>query len=194
MDQTAKPALLVNEQVLVGNASATGVMDNGGDVIAAGAFDTCLGKFLRNGFISLAHDWDRLPIAYPRFATEKDGFLRIAAEFHSTDEAQSARTIVLERIKQGLSVALSIGFHALVVDSYSSGRELLRSNKSIAGLDFKSIARWNRACRLIRVIDDLYEVSIVAVPMNPKTFVTHAKARIQRTGNDLNRSYVGGNE
>src|SRR5580704_13480005 len=95
-----------------GIANVIGVIDRGGDVVAAGAFDSALAGFLMKGFISLSHDWDALPIAMPDAAEERDGGLWVSGTFHSTRSAQAARAVIRERVEHGLQVGLSIGFRA----------------------------------------------------------------------------------
>jgi HK97 family phage prohead protease len=93
-----------------GYASVFGELDSGGDIVERGAFADTLPDFLRDGFISLGHDWDGLPIGTIRDAHEDSRGLFISTEYHSTSDAQEARRIAQERIARGKSVALSIGY------------------------------------------------------------------------------------
>lgn len=115
-----------------------------------GAFTAHLADFLKDGFIAIGHDWSGLPIATPVEAREDDHGLFVKAAFHSTPEAQQARTVVRERIERGKSVKLSIGYEVLDDDYTQEGR-LLKDIK-------------------------LYEWSIVTVPANDRASVTFAKA------------------
>src|ERR1017187_4617262 len=163
-----------------GIANVIGVMDRGGDVIAPGAFIDALAGFLDKGFIGLSHDWDALPIGMPDTAEERAGGLWVSGTFHSTRAAQAARVVVRERLEKGLQVELSIGFRADPADcvGFRSGADLLGYGRreGLAGLDEVGIADWRAPCRLVHRVAELFEVSIVAVPMNPESQVTQVKS------------------
>lgn len=171
----------VEENCFTGDANGLGIMDRGGDVIAPGAFSPAIPGFLKNGFIAVGHAWNGLPVAMPTAGKEEGGFLKISAAFHSTDEAQAARTVVKERLDAGKAVGLSVGF---LPDRekcawFESGEALYKfceENKITDGLDAKSIRAWKDYCRLISGVKELFEVSIVTVPMNQKSRVTAAKS------------------
>lgn len=114
-----------------------------------GAFAGHLADFLKDGFISIGHDWNALPIGTPTEAYEDDIGLYLAQDFHSTPMAQAARTVASERISRGKSVKLSIGYEVLA-DEYTDEGRLLKEIK-------------------------LYEVSLVTVPANPLASVTGVK-------------------
>jgi HK97 family phage prohead protease len=163
-----------------GIANVLGVMDRGGDVVAKGAFENALEPFLSKGFIGLSHDWDALPIAMPEAAEERQGGLWISGTFHSTKAAQAARQVITERLERGLQVGLSIGFRADPTDclGFRSGADLLTyaRRQGLTGLDEPGIANWRAPCRLVLKVAELFEVSIVAVPMNPGSQVIAAKS------------------
>lgn len=126
--------------------------DRGCDRIERGAFSEALAGFLSHGFIPLGHDWSGEPVAMPVRAYEDDRGLVVEAAFHSTPKGQAARTLVKERMEKGLSVGLSIGFR---LDP--------RDTEEKAGV------------RIIKRVAELFEVSIVSVPMNPKALAVSAK-------------------
>jgi len=137
-----------------GNGTLTGYAstwekDRIGDIVLPGAFKDTIASWLRDGFIALSHDWNRLPIATPIEAREDATGLLITAEFHSTSEAQDARRVIQERIDRGKSVKMSIGYQVLQ-DEYTNRGRLLKKL-------------------------DLYEVSIVTVPANMGAQVLAAK-------------------
>lgn len=138
----------------VGYAS-TWTKDRQGDRIERGAFMDAIPSFLTAGFIPVGHDWMDEPVAMPLECSEDEYGLKIRAQFHSTEKAQSARTMVRERLANNLSVGLSIGF-AL----YKDGTEIVDNGET----------------RLIKRIPELYEVSIVTVPANPRALVSGAKS------------------
>ena len=172
----------VSDGRLRGVAAAIGNMDRGGDVIFPGAFQACLEGFLATGFVPLAHRWDELPIAMPVKAQERGRELFTEAVFHSTGPAQDARTVCMERIALGLPVGLSIGFSLEEGDSkgFRSGADLLdfaesRDEAMTELFDGPGIREWKGACRGIMNISELFEYSIVPVPMNPLAVAIEAK-------------------
>lgn len=144
-------------------AAAFNNVDRQGEAIAPGAF-TNLPEFVKSGWIALNHEWDDLPLATVESA-EQDGYgLKLTCRWHSTDDAQAARTVVKERMERGKAVKCSIGF---------------RTTRD----------RWeDRDGRRVRVLEEieLYEASIVNLPANPLAEVTAAKSM-----DLLSEAYVG---
>lgn len=134
----------------LGYASLFGVLDRQGDIVARGAFAATLEQFKETGFITVAHDWDALPVATVRDCYEDEKGLFIDCEFHSSDEAQAARTYMRERINRKKSCGLSIGYW--VRDSLNTPE----------GHVLKAI--------------ELAEVSLVTVPACPPAGVARVKA------------------
>lgn len=134
---------------LTGYASTFGNWDSVRERPVKGAFAPHLAAFLKDGFIAVGHDWAALPVATPTEATEDDHGLLLKADFHSTQDAQAARTVTNERLARGKSVKLSIGYEVLQDEYVDEGR-LLKEIK-------------------------LYEVSLVTVPANPMAGVTASK-------------------
>ena len=124
-----------------GYGSVFGNEDAGGDIVMPGAFAKAIPAFLKDGFISWSHDWS-MPIAMPTEAREDRRGLFLAGRFHSTPDAQTARTIAGERVEAGLRTGLSIGY----------GVE-----------DFALDAKGRRQ---LKVVNPLFEVGFVMVPMN----------------------------
>lgn len=135
-----------------GYASTFANFDRVNERPVRGAFAKHLPTFLRDGFIGSDHVWGfTKSIATIADAHEDDHGLLIArAEFHTTADAQAARTIAQERQARGKSVSLSIGYRVLA-DEYEEG-----------------------GGRLLKEIE-LYEVSLVTVPANPLAIVTTTK-------------------
>lgn len=105
--------------------------------------------FLKDGFGALNHEWGSLPIATISTAREDDRGLYVEGQFHSTPDAQAARTVVRERLERGKSVGMSIGY-------------------KVADDEFKDGARHLKEV-------DLYEVSLVSVPANPEAQLVDIK-------------------
>lgn len=144
-----KAASLDDAGELRGYGNVTGNLDRGADIVAPGAYKN-LDEFIRDGFGAVGHDW-RESVATIEEAYEDDRGLFVRMKFHSTDDAQRCRTIVMERLERGKSVGLSIGFRIM------PGGYTVEDN-----------------VRTLTAIE-VYEVSIVTVPMNPAALVTSAK-------------------
>jgi len=136
---------------LSGYANVHSVVDDGGDRVLPGAFSKdVLGRFLKEGAVTWAHDWKEI-VAMPTVAFEDDRGLFLEAEFHGTPRAQEARRIVSERIKSGRpGFGLSIGYEVDRVRPAAHGRDIL---------SFKR----------------LFEVALTLVPMNALSTVTGVK-------------------
>jgi HK97 family phage prohead protease len=132
-----------------GYASTFANFDRVGERPTKGAFAPHLADFLRDGFVSVGHDWT-VQVATVTKALEDDIGLYVEGEFHTTPFAQQTRTIVQERLERGKSVKLSIGYEVLLAEDTDEGR-LLKDVK-------------------------LYEFSFVSVPANPLAIVTGAKS------------------
>jgi hypothetical protein len=145
-----KAAAVADTGTFAGYASFFGFLDRQGEIVDQGAFTRCLPTFRKAGLITWAHDTTR-PVSTIVSAVEDQFGLFITAKFHSTPDAQNARTIVLERLAAGADVGLSIGY-GTVKDRY------VGSTKHLADLE-------------------LYEVGIVMVPANTLATVTSAKGR-----------------
>src|SRR5687767_9648233 len=65
-----------------GYPSVMGNVDDGGDVIAPGAFKSAIDAFLTEGIVPVGHDWLSLPVAIPMSAREEGNKLHAEAEFH----------------------------------------------------------------------------------------------------------------
>lgn len=141
-----------------GYVSVFGNEDSYGDIIEPGAFKDGLADFIRDGFTPVGHDWEDLPVATIAEAYEDEYGLFMRCEFHSTQAAQDARTVVRERLARGKTVGLSIGYEVL---EYA----LIKSEDP---------NQWRMKRRLLKI--KLYEGSIVTVPANALAGVTDAKS------------------
>jgi phage head maturation protease len=165
-------------------ASTVGNPDRDGDVIFPGAFAAVAQAFVADGFVTVGHDWDELPIAMPTLCEERGADLVCEAEFHSTPEAQAARTVCIERLRAGKKVSLSIGFLPDISEGvrlFGSGRELLdfaaHSGCDMRLFDRQALASYG-PCRAILRIAELFEFSIVSVGMNSRARATSVKSAV----------------
>lgn len=134
-----------------GYAATFGNKDRQGDVIMPGAFKDGIETFKRDGFIAVGHDHGALPVAMPSVVREDSKGLYLEADFHSTPEAQAARTVAQERIAAGKSVSFSIGYAVP-----EGGAEHTKGARRLHKLD-------------------TYEVSLVNIPANPLALVAGVK-------------------
>jgi len=95
-----------------GYASFFGVVDRQGEIVDPGAFTRTLPAFRKAGLITWSHDIAR-PVATVYTAREDEVGLLVTGRFHSTPDAQNARTIVTERLAAGATVGLSIGYQVV---------------------------------------------------------------------------------
>lgn len=163
-----------------GRAAGIGNMDRGGDVIAPGAFKDCRKEFIKSGEILIGHDWSgKSGVATIDKCEEVDDALEIECEFYSTEDAQTARQKLIERTQRKKTTGLSIGFsvHPDEVLYFETGEELASyCRKEGIKIDQASAKAWKRWCRLILSVKELFETSIVAVPMNPRAYTLDAKS------------------
>lgn len=153
-DEVAVEAANAGPGSFQGYGSVFNSVDRVGDRIIPGAYAETLSKFVSDGFIGWGHDWND-PVATVDRAEERTKGLWLKATFHTHPEAQRARGIVRERMDRGKSMGLSIGYQPL---------------------EWKWVkdegAEWET--REITKID-LYEVSLVTVPAEPKARVALVK-------------------
>jgi HK97 family phage prohead protease len=127
-----------------------------------GAFLKHLPAFLTDGFIAIGHDHYSLPIGIPTKAGEDDTGLWIEMDFHSTEEAQKARTVLQERLKAGKSVATSMGYVTHADEFVDIEEKSLKDEGITKG-------------RLLTEIE-LVEGSFVNIPANPMAVLTGVKS------------------
>jgi Escherichia/Staphylococcus phage prohead protease len=142
-----------------GYASTFGNVDSGKDIVVRGAYQKAIPAFLRDGFISWSHDWGN-PIAMPTEAREDEKGLFLAGQFHSTPAAQEARTIANERAASGKRTGLSIGY------------------------DVEEFEIDKKGNRLLKVINPLFEVGFVMVPMNRDSNLSAVKGDLSPDSGD----------
>ena len=131
-----------------GYASVFGNFDRVNEAVVKDAFKN-IESFTEEGFGAIGHDWNGLPIATIAYAKQDEVGLYIKADFHSTPEAQNARTVIQERLARGKSVGLSIGYEVNDSEYVPEGR-------------------------LLKALT-LFEVSVVTIPANPLAGVNTAK-------------------
>ena len=131
-------------------------IDSGGDVILPGAFAKTIKENLSASRIKLVGGHDTYGgtdgiIGVITHAVEDSKGLRITAQFSSTARAQDVRT----KVKEGVLDALSIGYFSTKDRQLDTYRELQELK--------------------------LFEISVVAWPMNDKSRISEAKSDTEVT-------------
>jgi HK97 family phage prohead protease len=132
--------------------AASWTLDRTNEMIERGAFSN-LAEFVQDGFLALGHDAKALPIGTISEATQDSVGLLVKGVFHSTPEAQAARTVMKERMGRGKAVKASIGF-VTTKDAMVTER--------------------GKSYRLLKEIT-LYEISYVNIPANPAAVAVSVK-------------------
>jgi HK97 family phage prohead protease len=127
-----------------------GNVDKANELIVKGAFTPYLEDFKRSGWIDWNHSWESTVATITDAAEDEIGLL-VTGNFHSTEEAQKARTIIVERIAAGMQVCCSIGYQVIEEEYRKDGTRMLKSLR-------------------------LYEGSFVLNPANPLASVVSAKS------------------
>lgn len=175
---------VLQDNYLKGRAAVLGNLDLGNDVFFPGAFSSkVLKDFLSSGFVTTGHDWTAMPVAMPKLAKEDGNQLYTEAIFHNTPRAQEARTVAMERLQNGLTMGLSVGFipdYAKGVQIFPDGESMLawakENDYAMSFFDTKGIAACKSQCRAITKVAELMEYSIVPAPMNPAAGASDVKS------------------
>ncbi len=130
-------------------------VDRGGDCIEPGAFKN-VEDFARSGWMGINHCMDSPPIGFPISVVQDSKGLLCKFQFHSTQAAQEARSIILDRMNASKSVAGSIGY------------KVRPGGSRIEYKDGKSV-------RMLTDVD-IFEASWVNLPMNPRAEALSAKS------------------
>lgn len=138
-----------------GHASVFGNEDLGGDVVLPGAFARTLARHKSEGTTPAMfwmHDQTRIPGKWLDMHEDESG-LMTKGELAPTDLGKEVHTLLTMEAVRGLS----IGYLPKEVEYGSDGVRLLKEV-------------------------ELLEVSIVAIPMNPRAQIAHVKARLSERG------------
>lgn len=138
-----------------GHGAVFGNVDLGGDVLLPGAFTRTLAKHKAEGTFPAMfwmHDQTRIPGKWLDIAEDDTG-LPVKGELALTDLGKEVHTL----LKMDAVGGLSIGYMPTEVEYAEDGVRLLKEV-------------------------ELFEVSIVAIPMNPKAQIAHVKSRLSARG------------
>lgn len=166
----------LTENRIAGLAAAYGNVDRTGDVLLPGCMAGALASFLAAGFIADTHAWEMSDvIAMPISAEERPEGLYCVAEFHSDDDSQAIRRKCMERLERGLAVGLSIGFSVGEAEMFDSGASASAWALGAGHKMAEGVGEYSQPVRVIKSVRELYEWSIVPVPMNPAAVATITK-------------------
>lgn len=143
----------VNDNGTIEGYGATWDLDQGGDIIKRGAFSKTINERVAAGKVKLldSHRWDATStLGKILSAEEDDKGLYITAQFASTQDAQDMRT----KVAEGMLDSFSIGYVPIKASYGEENGEPVRYIEEIK----------------------LYEVSIVAFPMNEAATVSAVKS------------------
>jgi|SRR6185312_4278072 len=155
-----------------GLASAYNVLDRAGDIVPPGAFTKALPGFMKDGVICWNHDWSE-PVGRPLDVKDLPEGLELTATISDTARGRDARTL----LKDGVVKKLSIGYDVEEADDLTP--DLLKSflgDEAFAALSGKMLNRALYWGQLLKVINPLYEVSLVSIPANNSCDITAVKA------------------
>lgn len=145
----------LQQREFAGYGSVFGNTDLGGDIVVRGAFARTLAEKKRDRQLPAMfwmHDPSRVPGKWLDMEEDKHG-LAVKGELAETPLGDEIRTLLKMEAVRGLS----IGYIPKDVDYDKEGN------------------------RLIKEVD-LWEVSVVSLPMNPLAQVAHAKSRLSALG------------
>jgi hypothetical protein len=161
---------------LKGTALAYGKLDSYNTVFAPGSATAALPDFVANGSFLAAHDADDLAIGYIRSAVDTGTGVEVEVDYHTTGDAQDARTVAMERLAAGKRVGLSIGFTIGDYVECQNGDALLEMAASMGmdlnQFDVENIRKCQRECYLLVRLAKIFEVSQVNFPAVPDSEAT----------------------
>lgn len=147
----------LNEREFEGYGSMFGNVDLGGDVVVRGAFRDSLKRYKAEGALPLmfwAHDPAQVPGAWKEMEEDSKG-LYVKGTLADTQLGNEVRTLLSMKAVRGLSIGFSLAPNGVEYDD--DGTRIIKKA-------------------------ELWEVSVVSLPMNPRAQVAHAKTRLSAAG------------
>lgn len=145
----------LDDREFEGHGSTFGNEDLGGDIVMPGAFKRSLAQHRKAGSLPQMfwmHDPSRVPGKWLSMSEDEDG-LKVKGTLAHTPLGDEIRTLLKMEAVRGLS----IGYRTVDQDYDNDGRRLLKEL-------------------------ELWEVSVVSLPMNPMAQVAHAKSQLSERG------------
>jgi len=138
-----------------GRGSVFRNVDLGGDIVAPGAFKRSLSQHRKSGSLPQmfwSHDPSRVPGKWLDMREEDDG-LHVKGVLADTPLGNEVHTLLKMEAVRGLS----IGYQTMNADYDKEGNRIIKEA-------------------------DLWEVSVVSLPMNPLAQIMHVKTRLSAAG------------
>jgi len=145
----------LDDREFIGHGSMFGNIDLGGDVVLPGAFKRSLAKHRKAKSLPQMfwmHDPSRVPGKWTSMGEDEDGLI-VKGVLADTPLGNEIHTL----LKMDAVRGLSIGYSTVDQDFDADGNRLLKEL-------------------------ELWEVSVVSLPMNPLAQVTHAKSQLSAAG------------
>lgn len=145
----------LSDREFEGHGSIFNNVDLGGDVVMPGAFKRTLANHRRSGSLPQMfwmHDPSRVPGKWLEMSEDEDGLI-VKGVLADTPLGNEIQTL----LKMDAVKGLSIGYSTAEQDYDKHGNRLLKDL-------------------------ELWEVSVVSLPMNPLAQVTHAKSQLSEAG------------
>jgi hypothetical protein len=136
-------------------------------------------KFITNGMMLPGHSTREGQIGMIGDASVNGREFNVKCMYHSDDESQRYRTIAKERVDNGKTVGLSIGFTVSQYEWFESGKKCLEAlgqrNEDLALFNVAQIEAWEEDLWLM-YIDQVYEVSQVCFQSNEPSVATAVRS------------------
>ena len=145
----------LNNREFTGHGSVFGNRDYGGDIVLPGAFKRSLAQHHKSGGLPAMfwmHNAAKVPGKWLRMSESKKG-LAVKGVLAPTPLGDEVHTLLKMQAVSGMS----IGYRTLDQDYDKDGNRLIKEA-------------------------ELWEVSVVSLPMNPLAQVTHVKTRLSERG------------
>lgn len=145
----------LSEREFEGHGSVFRNVDLGGDIVMPGAFKASLAKHRKSGSLPAMfwmHDPSKVPGKWVDMTEDEHG-LAVKGVLAPTDLGNEIHTL----LKMDAVRGMSIGYQTLEHDYDRDGNRLIKQA-------------------------DLWEVSVVSLPMNPLAQVVHVKSRLSERG------------
>jgi uncharacterized protein len=145
----------LHDREFSGHGSIFGNVDLGGDIVVPGAFKRSLAQHQKSGGLPAMfwmHDPSRVAGKWTEMSEDRDG-LRVKGVLADTPLGNEIHTL----LKMDAVKGLSIGYRTLDQDFDKDGNRLIKEA-------------------------ELWEVSVVSLPMNPLAQVAHVKSQLSAAG------------
>lgn len=136
-------------------------------------------KFIRDGMMLPGHSTREGQIGMIGDASVNGREFNVKCLYHSDDESQRYRTIAKERVDNGKTVGLSIGFTVSQYEWFENGKKCLEAlrerNEDLSLFNVAQIEAWDEDLWLM-YLEQVYEVSQVCFQSNEPSVATAVRS------------------